>query len=255
MLDYIDIGKGEELVLIHGLGNRKEAWIPQLSLSSNYRLVLIELRGHGNSVQVEDLTVETFAKDIIEVLNHLNIQKAHFCGISLGGIVAQEIYKQFKDRVKTLILCNTTFYIPSIVGKLSLNKAKYTINQIGVENYKEESIRHCLYNYTDEQAVELAKKAFHIRYDTYLKSVPAACGRNYFFELFKIDVPTLIIGSIEDKVTPVQNAYLMHYFIKSSKLIVFQQTGHLSNIERAEDFNDAIMKHMDEYKMALSQVS
>lgn len=255
MLDYIDIGEGEELVLIHGLGNRIDAWIPQLSLSLNYRLVLIELRGHGNSVEVEDLTVERFAKDIIEVLDFLNIKKAHFCGLSLGGIVAQEIYKRFKARVKTLILSNTTFYVPNVVSKMSMNKAKYLIEQIGFDNYHINSVKTCLYNYEDERTAELAKKAFHIREDTYFKSIQAASGRNYFFNLLTISVPTLIIGSFEDKVTPVQSAIIMNYFIRTSRLVLFEKAGHLSNIEKAEEFNEAIEKHLIQYKTSYSKVS
>lgn len=253
MLDYLDIGEGDELVLIHGLGNRKEAWMPQLSLSSNYRLILIELRGHGTSIEIEDLTVEIFAKDIIEVLDFLNIEKAHICGLSLGGIIAQEIYKQHKERVKTLILSNTTFYIPYLVGRISLKKTKYLIEQIGLENYSIKSVIASLYKHKDEKNIELATNAFFIREDTYIKSVQSAVGRNYFFDLLKINVPTLIIGSLEDRVTPIQNAYFMHYFIKSSKLVILRQAGHLSNIEKAEEFNQAIDNHLNQYKITISK--
>lgn len=255
MLNYLDVGEGEELVLIHGLGNRKEAWLPQLTLSSNYRLVLIELRGHGNSVEANNLTVETFAKDIIEVLDFLKIKKAHICGLSLGGIIAQEIYKKHKERVKSLILSNTTFYIPSSVGKISLKRATHLIERIGVDNYCIEAAKTCLFNPHIESNMELAKRAFLIREDTYLQSVQAAFGRNYFFELFKIDVPTLVIGSVEDKVIPVQSAYLMYYIIKKSKLVVFKQTGHLVNIEKAEEFNLVIEKHLNEFRIAFNKVS
>lgn len=255
MLNYIDIGEGEELVLIHGLGNQREAWDSQYSLSKSCRLILIELRGHGKSVEVKNLTVETFAKDVIEVLDRLNIKKAHICGLSLGGIIAQEIYKRYKDRVKSLILCNTTFYIPYFTGKMTLLKNEFLFDQMNLDQYKDRLVRACLYNHEDEENIELAKNAFCIRKDTYFQSFQSAFGRNYFMNLLNINVPTLIIGSTEDKITPVESAYFMYYLVKSSKLVIFHKAGHLSNIEKAEEFNDAIENHIKSYRTTLSNVS
>jgi len=252
MLNYLDVGKGEEIVFIHGLGNRIQAWAPQLELTTQYRLIMIELRGHGYSPEKENIQVEFFAKDIMEVLDFLNIEKAHFVGLSLGGIVALEICKRFKKRVKSLILCNTTYYIPTLFGNLTLEKTKRFLKRNTIDQLNERLIKKCLYNPKEKKAYELAKDAFYIREDTYLKSIQSAFGRNYFYDLFSIDVPTLIIGSLEDKVVPIQNAYLMHYMIKSSNLIIFENAGHLSNIEKPELFNLAISRHIEEYQKKVS---
>ncbi|MBB5148839.1 MULTISPECIES: alpha/beta fold hydrolase [Ureibacillus] len=252
MLNYLDVGTGEEIVFIHGLGNRIQAWAPQLELTTQYRLIIIELRGHGDSPEKENINVEFFAKDIIEVLDYLNIEKAHFVGLSLGGIVALEICKRFKKRVKSLILCNTTYYIPTLLGNITLEKTKRFLKKSSLEQLNERLIKKCLYNPEEQKVYELAKNAFHIREDTYLKSVQSAFGRNYFYDLLTINVPTLIIGSLEDKVVPIQNAYLMHYMIKSSNLIIFENTGHLSNIERPELFNLAIAQHIKQFQNKVS---
>lgn len=255
MLNYLDVGKGEELVLIHGLGNRIQAWAPQLELASRYRLIIIELRGHGYSPKIEDIHVEAFAKDIIEVLDELGIDKAHFIGLSLGGIVALEICKRFKHRVKSLVLCNTTYYIPSFFGNVTLLKTKLLMEQVSMDHLNDHLIKKCLFNPEEKKVYELAKNAFYIREDTYLQSVQSAFGRNYFYDLLSIDVPTLIIGSREDQVVPIQNAYMMHYMIKSSELIIFEYTGHLSNIEQSEKFNSAIMHHLAKYQLLENKVS
>lgn len=251
MLDYLDVGEGEELVLIHGLGNRKEAWIPQMSLSLNNRLVLVELRGHGSSLEVHNLTVETFAKDVIEVLDYLHIKQAHICGLSLGGLVAQEIHRHFKHRVKSLILSNTTFYIPSMIGYMALSKTVDMIDRLGFDDYHVESIKSCLFNDADEKIYALAKKALHIRPDTYLQAIQSAFGRNYFYNLLGIHVPTLIIGASRDKITPVYNAYWMYYFIRKAKLIILEDAGHLANIEKAVEFNEAIEEHIQRFKVRI----
>jgi 3-oxoadipate enol-lactonase len=255
MLNYLDVGKGEELVLIHGLGNRIQAWAPQLELASQYRLIIIELRGHGYSPKIEDIHVEAFAKDIIEVLDELEIKKAHFIGLSLGGIVALEICKRFKERVKSLVLCNTTYYIPTIFGNVTLLKTKQMMEKEPIDHLNDRLIKKCLFNPEEKTVYELAKNAFYIREDTYLQSIQSAFGRNYFYDLLSIDVPTLIIGSREDQVVPIQNAYMMHYMIKTSNLMIFEQTGHLSNIEQAEKFNTALIDHIEKYQIIQNKVS
>lgn len=246
MIDYVDIGQGEELLLIHGLGTKKELWNSQLPLSEKYRLIIVELRGHGNSIEVDNLTVETFAQDILEVLDHLNIRQVHICGLSLGGMIAQEILKQAKERVKSLILCNTTFYIPTFVGEMSYSTVKEMIAQVGLKKFRETSIKTCLYDYEDEQNMEGASNAFRIREDTYLRTMQSAVGRNYLMTLLE-QIPILIIGSQDDQVTPVQNAIIMNQLIPTSKLIIIKKAGHLSNIEKAEQFNQIIEQHLVNY--------
>lgn len=181
----------------------------------------------------------------------MNIDKAHFCGLSLGGLTALEIHKQSKERVKSLILCNTTFYIPQVLGNLQLEKNKRTIGLIGYQEFKQKSINACIYNKQNVEIMDLANIVFNIRKDTYLNSVPAAFGRNYYYELLDITVPTTIIGSLEDRITPVQNASLMNLFVKKSNLILFENAGHISNIEKKEEFNQVIINHINNYLLTV----
>ncbi|WP_071393168.1 alpha/beta fold hydrolase [Bacillus tuaregi] len=93
MLAYHDIGSGIPLVLIHGLGSRKEAWKPQYELAARYRLIIPDLRGHGETSFNDSFTMQNFAKDIRNLIEYLRIPDAFICGLSLGGMVAQELYK------------------------------------------------------------------------------------------------------------------------------------------------------------------
>jgi esterase/lipase len=125
MINYIDVGKGKEtLILISGLGQRYDkSWIPQYNLAMHYRLIIPSLRGHYESGINTDITLENMALDIVELMEYLHIKEAHICGLSLGGIVAQELYRVHPEKVKSLILCNTTFYIPSILGNKVIEKS------------------------------------------------------------------------------------------------------------------------------------
>ncbi len=235
MLKYNDLGEGMPVVFIHGLGSRKEAWSPQYELANRHRLVIPDLRGHGETELNEEITVKNFALDIIHLMEHLNIPSAFICGLSLGGIVAQEIYKQRPDLVKGLILSNTTFYIPSILATKIINESSRLLEK-SEQDLIEHIVTKGLYDIVYK---EEAKKAFHIR-DTYLESAKAPIGINYFSVLSSIRKPVLLIGSTHDKVTPSANIYFMKAFIRQAHSAILKNTGHLSNIEQKELFNKYI---------------
>lgn len=232
MLKYNDLGTGIPVVFIHGLGSRKEAWIPQHELANRYRLVIPDLRGHGETEMNEGLTVKNFALDIIELMESLDIPSAFICGLSLGGIVAQELYKQRPDLVRGLILCNTTSYIPAILANKIINESSKLLKKSEYD-LVEHIVTKGLY---DTVYKEEAKKAFYIR-DTYLESAKAPIGINYFSLLPSIRKPVLLIGSTHDKVTPFANIYIMKALIRQANSAILKNTGHLSNIEQKELFN------------------
>ncbi|MFY4775342.1 alpha/beta fold hydrolase [Metabacillus sp. RGM 3146] len=240
MLSYNDLGTGTPVVLIHGLGSKKEAWLPQHDLANRYRLIIPDMRGHGETVINEDLTVKNFALDIIKLLENLNIPSAFICGLSLGGIVAQELYKQRPDMVKGLILANTTSYIPSIFANNIINQS-YELLRKGNQELVEHIVMRGLY---DKVYKEEARNAFYIR-DTYIESAKAPVGLNYFSVLPTIRKPVLLIGSTHDKVTPSYNLYLMKPFIRHSKTVLLKNTGHLSNIEKKDLFNRHVTDFID----------
>jgi 3-oxoadipate enol-lactonase len=238
MLKYNDLGTGTPVLLIHGLGSRKEAWIPQHELANRYRLIIPDMRGHGETELNEGITIKNFALDIINLLEHLEIPSAFICGFSLGGIVAQELYKQRSDLVKGLILCNTTSYIPALLANKIVNESSKLL-QKGEHDLVEHIVSRGLY---DSVYKEEARKAFHIR-DTYLEAAKAPIGINYFSLLPSIKKPVLLIGSTHDKVTPTLNIYLMKALIRQVHSEILKNTGHLSNIEQKELFN----KHVTDF--------
>ncbi|AWG44168.1 hypothetical protein BEH_24255 [Priestia filamentosa] len=241
MLNYIDIGVGVPVVFIHGLGSKKEAWKPQYELSDTYRLIIPDLRGHGETILNDDISVKNFALDIINLLDHLHIKSAYICGLSLGGIVAQELYKQRSDLVKGLILSNTTSYIPPL---FAFNIIQESSNLL--EESEEELIQHILdrgfYNPIHKKEAE---NSFLIR-DTYMESAMSAIGLNYFPYLPFINKPVLLIGGSHDKVTPSINVLMMQMFIHNVTSTIFDSTGHLSNIEQKDEFNKWVRRFIED---------
>jgi 3-oxoadipate enol-lactonase len=235
MLSHIDVGEGTPILLIHGLGSRKEAWTPQLALAERYRLIIPDLRGHGETSLDIGICMYNFAADILELLEEKGIESTYVCGLSLGGLVAQELYKQNPHIVKGLILANTTSYISSFLASGVVHDA---IRSYRKDNFIDTILSRDLYN---QSYREEARKIFLIR-DSYIESVKAPLDINYFPTLMSIKKPVLLIGSSCDKVVPIMNMWTMKMFLCHAKVKVFLATGHLSNIERAVEFNKEVDK-------------
>ena len=238
MPTYTELGQGTPLVFIHGLGSRKEAWVHQHPLAKKYRLIIPDLRGHGENALEEGITVKNFAQDIITLLDELGIESAFICGLSLGGIVAQEVYKRAPERVRGLILSNTTSYIHPFFASHFLYEARMNYKD---EDYIDEIINRGLHK---KRHAQKAREAFLIR-DCYMNAAVAPVGLNYYPILLSINVPVLLIGSTCDKVTPILNIISMRYFTPKARMIIFPGTGHLSNIERPILFNHHVKEFIE----------
>lgn len=231
MLTYNDIGKGETIVFIHGLGMTKEYWKYQIALSTKYRIIAVDLRGHGETEEETDISMENFAKDIIELIELLHIKETYICGHSLGGLVAQELYNQRPDLVKGLILANTTSYITPLANIIMRNT-----NITNKEYFIDKIARRAIHNL---DSLEDVKNAFLIR-DCYIECAKAPVGVYYTGILKNIDVPVLLIASDCDFVTPIYEMHTMSYVLKDCEFVILNNTGHMSNMEMPEKFNDCV---------------
>jgi pimeloyl-ACP methyl ester carboxylesterase len=237
---YVDIGKGKPLVLIHGLGSKKESWIPQHELANKYRLIIPDLRGHGENPYENGISMFSFAEGIRDLLKDLKIDSAYICGLSLGGLVAQEFYKQFPYMVDGLILANSTSYIIPFFANNLIRDAKELI-EIGQHEVLIDVIANRgLHN---KQCLEEAREYFLIR-NTYLESAQAPVGINYYPTLLMVDKPTLIISSYHDKIVPSINQYMQWYCLSRARFRHID-SGHLSNIEQRDKFNSLIKDFLD----------
>jgi 3-oxoadipate enol-lactonase len=238
-INYIDTGSGEPLILIPGLGQTAKSWVLQEELSDTYRLIIVDLLYRDKNI-----TLYNFAKDITELMDELNIGSAHILGLSLGGFVAQEIYKQDKNKVKSLILANTACCSIPFITYCRIKERENLLNKLTNEKYIKSLINDCVYQ-KDEKKLQIAFDSFHINRDTYFKAAKSVMFANYIWMLPFIKVPTLIIGSEYDKTTPLCASQFMNTWISNSKLVTLK-TGHLSNIEDPLGFNNAVRKFLEE---------
>lgn len=249
-LAYTEAGTGEALILIHGLGGNAWSWRQQLEgLSQAYRVIAMDLRGHGQSGYraEEAISIRALAADVIALVQALGIDQGHFCGHSLGGMIALEIWGCAASLMKSLVLTNTTAFFPP-------------------PHMLEEFLR--LFDHLDMSAwarfmaprllrpgapVALAEEVVEMIAATprgvYRQGLVAAFLTDFRWMLPVIDLPTLILAGAQDQATPVGYARYLAGQISNSVLQVVPQAAHLAPREQPEEFNRQLRLHLERCEM------
>jgi 3-oxoadipate enol-lactonase len=256
---YDDQGNHTSLpvVLIHGFPFNSDMWQSQVELlKENFRVVVYDVRGHGRSdVGDGQYTLELFVDDLITLLDHLNLQKAALCGLSMGGYIALRANERNPERFHALILCDTTSNADSNEAKLRRASAIKSIKSVGVKVYGEEFLKAVLTSQTFSEKKDVVEK---VRNMIQAITPVGMCGALLAMvsrtettqSLSKINVPTLILVGGQDKTTPPELSEKMHELIPNSEIHVVPNAAHLSNLENVTDFN----KHLLEFLRRVSQV-
>jgi 3-oxoadipate enol-lactonase len=245
-IPYLRFGKGEPLVFIHGLGEVKEGWNNQFEFADQYDLIIPDLRGHGEHITTGKISIPHFARDIINLLKELQIESAHICGLSMGGMVAQEIYSQAPEMCRSLMLVSTFHFIPKHLAKLIVNYRKFRSFSKTPGIPKATAARISL-NSWKGKVYEDFHKFYKPNHEVFLKSVKACLEVNNLKLLPQIKVPTLILGSQYDSVIPVWIQLLMHKQIRHSEFVIIRNTGHIAKLEQKEAFNRILRTFLNKH--------
>src|ERR1041384_6464168 len=244
---------GRPAVLIHGYPCNRSLWNERVAaLSSSYRVIAPDLRGFGESDAAPGTaTMNVMAEDVALLLNHLGIARATMAGLSMGGYVALAFYKQLPSRVRALVLADTRAHGDTEEGKQTrAQQAEKALNE-GMAGIADMMLPKLLTPETVTKRPEIVKR---VR-DMMLKTKPegAAAALRGMAErddqtslLSKITVPTLIVVGAEDAITPVADSEKMNAGVAGSRLVVLENAGHVSNLERTEKFNEALLDFLSE---------
>lgn len=252
-LVYEIIGQGPPVVLLHPFPVHHEFWLPAAqALSTRYRLILPDLRGHGDSGAGEGpATMEKHAADVVRICDHVGIARAAFAGVSIGGYLMFEFWRRYRERVAVLALCNTRPQAETPETRAARLKSAADVLERGTGPFIEGMMprvfgKTTLTNRPDltdaaqrmmrkmsPQAVNLVQKGMAERPDS-------------VSTLKTINVPTLIIGGDEDVATPVADAELMRQKIPGAQLKVIPRSGHYAVFEQPEEAGSVLRQFLDD---------
>lgn len=247
---YDDVGSGPSVVLLHGYPFNRSMWRDQVvELQQHHRVIIPDLRGHGESAVTSSATMGRMAGDVASLLETLNISRATIGGLSMGGYVALAFYRLFPLRVRALVLADTRPQEDTEEAKQNRETQAVKALQEGMEGIADALLPKLLAAETVAKRPEIVKRVRKMIIETAPEGAAAALRgmaerQDQTSFLSRIIAPTLIMVGSEDALTPVVDAEIMHREIGGSRLQVIEGAGHVSNIENPEEFNQALVKFL-----------
>jgi 3-oxoadipate enol-lactonase len=236
-------GSGDAVLLIHGLGLSGGAWWRTVdALAPQMRVITFDNRGIGRSqAQSPAFTTEAMADDAVAILDELGLDSVHVYGLSLGGMVAQQLALRHPGRVRSLVLGATQ---PGGRRAVRADDEVMAFFSRRSTMHKEEAAWASVpYNYgercrrlhVDRIADDIERRLEHpFNAQAYRAQLFAAGMHNCYGRLDRIRVPTLVVHGVEDRVIPVDNARLIAERLPDCRLRVLDGSGHLYPTEEPE---------------------
>lgn len=243
----IDAADAPVLVLAGSLGSTLQMWRPNVDeLARRLRVIRVDHRGHGGSPVVDgDYTMAELAGDVLATLDSLGVDRFHFCGLSLGGMIGMYLGSEHADRVRSLTLCCTTAFFEDKEPWLARIEA---VEQGGTEPLAPTIVQRW---YTAEFAathpdiVAESEAAVAGTSDVgYRGCCTAIVGWDHRERLAEIIAPTLVIGGDADPATPVEpHSRTIAAGVPGAQLEVLAG-AHLVTVERAEEATRLILEQV-----------
>jgi 3-oxoadipate enol-lactonase len=249
---YRVMGDGPRVVLLHPFPVNHEFWLPIAEgLATSYRLILPDLRGHGDSgVGEGPAMMEKHAADIRRVMDDAGIGRALLIGISIGGYALFEFWRRHHVRVSALALCNTKAPGDSAEARAGRLQAAKDVRERGTEPFFESMVPRLLGQTTRETRPDLVEGALRMMRKMSAEDVAQvqqgmAERPDSVATLRTINVPTLIVTGEEDILTGRNEAELMHRHIGGSELRVIAKAGHFSPWEQPEETGKVLLEFLN----------
>ena len=244
-------GKGEPLILLHGLGMSSALWINQTPVfSQHFHTVAVDLRGFGQSSRPDRpgaYAIDILAEDIAELIRQLELEHCHVLGTSMGGFIAQTLALAHPALCRSLVLCHTAprMSIPSDV----LERRVVALGSMPLEEYAEIVVEQaCSANAS--RALRTWVAGLLVRNDkrTYTQVMTEGLrGFDVNAQLGKIRIPTLVITGEHDQVLPKEGGEEIARLIPGAMLVEIEGVGHLGYAENPAEFNDAVLSFLNDH--------
>jgi 2-succinyl-6-hydroxy-2,4-cyclohexadiene-1-carboxylate synthase len=255
-------GSGEALLLLHGFTGSKETWKPFINgWSKQYKVIAVDIIGHGDTESPGDSSrydIEYIAKDMIMLLDVLNVDKAHVLGYSMGGRLALTIAYLYSSRVHSLILASTTAGIRTEEERI-VRREQDAILAMNIELFGVEEFVNgweCIPLFESHNRLPLEKKEA-LRAER-LNQSPTGLANSllgmgtgsqssWWDILYTVDLPVMVLcGEWDSKFCVLANE--LEESLPNAKKIKILQAGHAIHVEQPEKFDTMVMDYLNQMK-------
>ncbi len=246
--------------MIQGFGGGHEGWFFQTrTFKKHYQVIIFDNRGIGKTDNPsEPYSVKTMADDTIGLMDHLGVDKAHILGMSLGGIVAQEVAIDYPQRVRKLILvctstgeADTSDIPPEMLRAVGVKEGTSEVDLGSVDFHKSmNAIVSLAFNKRLYRMVLLPLSRHHMKrigVEGHRGQMEAVVGHTTLDRLHLIEAPTLVMTGTEDRIVPPQHSDVIASRIPNAKLVKVEGGSHAFFLEMRGRFNREVLGFLRDY--------
>ncbi len=248
-LNVRDTGEGPTFIFIPGLVGLLDAWHYQLEhFASRFRCIAFDHRGAGNSdqpVAPGSYSTDILARDVIALMDHLAIERAHVAGTSTGGCVLQNLALDFPDRIGVCIFNNTWVTADEFVRRVQTTRKRIALHY-GPEEYVRVSSMFTSgalqFRNNLDKVMELENRALETiaPVEVLSQRIDMTLAHDRSAELANIVNPSLVIGTMDDATVPFYFTGDLHAAIPGAQKYVFEEGGHYSYRRHPETWNRVV---------------
>ena len=260
-VNYVEMGQGPPVVLIHGLSGRWQNWLENIPrLARRHRVIALDLPGFGESeLPQEEISIPGYGRFVDAFLGEIDVERGGLVGNSMGGFIAAETTIAHPSRVEKLVLVsaaglvrvgNSQLYALERAARLFhpltaafLARREHLVRRPGLRK----RMLFGVVRYPDRIAPELAYEvASGAGKPGFLDALNAIVNYDFRDRLPEISVPTLIVWGRNDRIVPVSGAHEYEELIPNARRVIFEDTGHVPMLERPARFNQIVEEFLGE---------
>ncbi len=234
------------VVLSHSLATNLDLWNYQLPLlARRFRVLLYDLRGHGASdAPGDNYTLQELASDVAGLLDHLELSRAAFVGISIGGMIGQHFALEFPEKLSALILCSTGSRTEP-QARSAFEERIDTVRRQGLSSQVATTLARWFTPKFIEEAPAnvswISDLILRTSVNGYVGCARAVQGLDVLDSLNKVTAKTLVVPGEFDAAFPEKTSRTIQQRIPNAELCLLEGAAHLGNVEQAHRFNEIIV--------------
>jgi aminoacrylate hydrolase len=248
---YEEHGSGEPLLLVSGLGGTAAYWKPNLpALAAKYRVIVHDHRGAGSSTHSKiRYSVDQMTDDVVRLMDHLEIERAHLVGHSTGGAIGQTLAIEHPERLRKLVLFATWTKADKFFRQLFAAR-RALLTQVGKEAYVRAGTLFLFPPWwirANERLLEERERLTLAAFappEVVASRIDAIVAFDRSSELARIKAPTLVLCAKDDFITPAYFSEELAQKIPGAKLVILPEGGHCASETALEAFNRSVLQFL-----------
>jgi len=231
---------GRAVIFIHGATGDSRLFLAQLQgLGDRFRVIAVDLPGHGSSQPGGDLTIESYRDSVVALMHHLNLEQVTLAGHSMGGGVLFEVFDAVPERIRSMIFISSAHILP-------VNPMVFELIENNFNGFCELAVKLSYSPDANEAILRLGVEEMRKVGPRIAKTDFGICSRfEYAAQAAKISKPVLAITTEEDRMVPMKLVKQLVETVPGAQIAVLNAKGHMPHIEAAQQLNEVIARFLD----------